>query len=435
MKKVLIISPHFPPTSAVDMHRVRLSMPYFRHFGWEAFVLAVDPHYIEGIKEPLLEKSIPGDSRIFHSKALPLHLSNRVGLGNLGLRALPYLYVKGNELIREHGVDLVYFSTTMFPVMSLGARWLRKWGVPYVLDFQDPWLNSYYDAPGAPEPPGGKIKYKVSQSIARYLEPRAMRGVSHVISVSPNYPQVLRQRYPALKSTDFTVLPFGAAEKDFESVAALGVKQNVFDPNDGKKHFVYVGVAGAIMAKALRGFFQALSQMRDQEPERFRDLRLHFVGTAYAPAGRAVKTVEPLAREYGVADLVEERTGRVPYFEALKILLDSDAILLFGSDDPGYTASKLYPCILARRPILAVLHEESTVVDVLRRCNAGRAVTFRASEAPEDLTGEAARQLDWLLSLPEGYRPETNWPEFEPYTAREMTRRQCEVFHRCVPAA
>jgi hypothetical protein len=245
----------------------------------------------------------------------------------------------------------------------------------------------------------------------------------------------LQTRYPWLDTSQFTVVPFGAAEKDFETVAALGVTQNVFDQNDGKRHFVYVGVAGGIMAKALRGFFLALSRAREQEPGRLRDVRLHFVGTDYAPEGRAVKTVEPLARECGVADLVEEQTGRVPYFEALKILLDSDAILLFGSDDPGYTASKLYPCILARRPILAVFHEESTVVDILRRCNAGRAVTFRAGQAPEDLTGEAARQLDWLLTLPEGYRPETNWAEFEPYTAREMTRRQCEVFDRCVPAA
>ena len=40
--------------------------------------------------------------------------------------------------------------------------------------------------------------------------------------------------------------------------------------------------------------------------------------------------------------------------------------------------------------------------------------------------------LQWLLSLPEGYRPETNWATFEPYTAKEMTRKQCEIFDSCV---
>jgi hypothetical protein len=259
-----------------------------------------------------------------------------------------------------------------------------------------------------------------------------MRGVAHVISVSPSYPKMLLARYPWLKPSQFTVLPFGAAERDFESVASLQVSQDVFDPHDGKRHFVYVGRGGGDMAKALRIFFSAVRAMREREPESFRDVRLHFVGTDYAPEGRASKTVEPVARECGVADLVEERTGRVPYFEALKILLDSDAILLFGSDDPAYTASKLYPCVLARRPVLAVFHASSSVVDILRRCNAGRAVTFREADAPKDLLEEASRQLGWLLSLPKGHSPETDWAEFAPYTAREMTRRQCEVFDRCV---
>lgn len=412
-----------------------MSLPHFEEWGWRPTVLSVNPEYVEGVRDPLLRQTVPESVSVIGTKALNAGHMRRLGPGSLGLRALPYLRRAGANIIRRERIDLVYFSTTIFPSMSLGSVWKRKSGVPFVLDFQDPWLSDYYDAPAAARPPGGELKYAISKRLARFMEPRAMRGVSHVISVSPAYPRTLLARYPWLDASQFTVLPFGAAEKDFECVEALGVRQNVFGPNDGKKHLAYVGRGGGDMAKALRVLFAAVRDEREREPRRFLDIRLHFVGTDYAPEGWAVKTVEPLAREYGVADLVEERTGRVPYFEALKILLDSDAILLFGSDDPSYTASKLYPCILARRPILAIFHEESTVVDILRRCNAGRAVTFSAGQVPEDLSGEAARQLDWLLSLPEGYRPETNWPEFEPYTAREMTRRQCEVFNRCVPAA
>jgi hypothetical protein len=36
--------------------------------------------------------------------------------------------------------------------------------------------------------------------------------------------------------------------------------------------------------------------------------------------------------------------------------------------------------------------------------------------------------LNWLLSLPKAYQPETNWWAFQPYTAREMTRKQCNIF-------
>lgn len=34
MKRVLIISPHFPPINAPDMQRVRMSLPYYKDMGW-----------------------------------------------------------------------------------------------------------------------------------------------------------------------------------------------------------------------------------------------------------------------------------------------------------------------------------------------------------------------------------------------------------------
>jgi hypothetical protein len=30
------------------------------------------------------------------------------------------------------------------------------------------------------------------------------------------------------------------------------------------------------------------------------------------------------------------------------------------------------------------------------------------------------------------YQPDTDWKQFEPYTAREMTKSQCELFDRVV---
>ena len=41
MKRVLIVSPHFPPVNAADMHRARMVLPFLRENGWEAEVLAV----------------------------------------------------------------------------------------------------------------------------------------------------------------------------------------------------------------------------------------------------------------------------------------------------------------------------------------------------------------------------------------------------------
>ena len=61
--KVLIISPHFPPTNAPDMQRVRMILPYLSESGMTAEVLAVNSAQV----------AAPGESRgpeIEHRRAI-----------------------------------------------------------------------------------------------------------------------------------------------------------------------------------------------------------------------------------------------------------------------------------------------------------------------------------------------------------------------------
>lgn len=433
MKRVLIVTPNWPPISCPDLHRVRTSLSFFAEFGWEPLILKINPDEQEGIKDEILVKTIPKNIKIWQSGCLKKSWIGWLGVKNVGLRSFFHLAKLGSEIIVREKPDLVFFSTTMFPLMSLGRYWNFKHNVPYVLDFQDPWVSDYYSRSSSSQPPGGKLKYFISQTIAKVLESFSLHQVSHVISVSPKYPKILQQRYPWLRKEQFTVLPFGAPEKDFELLPSFNIKQKIFDPEDGKRHWVYVGRGGADMAFSLRALFFAIASERQKNPENWNSVKLHFIGTSYAPGKLAVKTVEPIAKEFSVEDLVEEHPHRVPYFEALQILVDSDAILLIGSDDASYTASKLYPCILAQKPIFAVFHSSSSVVDILRSCQAGEAVTFTSDRKKEELLQAISQQLNWLLSINKGYQPQTNWKAFQPYTAREMTRQQCLVFDKCMP--
>src|SRR5437762_14261042 len=74
-----------------------------------------------------------------------------------------------------------------------------------------------------------------------------------------------------------------------------------------------------------------------------------------------------MAEAVGVGDLVMEHAARVDYLSAVRIQTDAHALLLLGSSEPHYTASRLYPALAARRPLLAVYHDASSVVEILRR--------------------------------------------------------------------
>ena len=424
MKRVLIVSPRFAPSNAADSHRVRQSLPYYREAGWEPVVLAVEPGEVIAPQDPLLLQTVPDDVEVVRVGTVPRAWTQRVGVGSLEARALVSLARAGDRLLREQSFDLVFFSTTAMGVTALGPRWKKAFGVPFVVDFQDPWVSDYYDGDQSPEPPGGAFKYGLAQLVARRLEPYVLRHAAHVLAVSPAYPQALTARYPWLSPDRFTVLPFGAPEHDFEVLRQVQVENTVFQPGDGFEHWAYVGIAAGMMSFALNALFGALAEARRADPARYDRLRLHFVGTSYAEGARAEKMVEPIAARHGVGDLVDERPHRIPYFQALQVLLDADALVVPGSDDAGYTASKLYPYVLARRPLLAVFHQASTVVDVVRQTRAGVVVPFASGMAPADLH-DGLRERWFSGALP---AVQTDWEAFAPYTARQMTCRQAVVF-------
>jgi len=423
-KKILIISPHFPPINAPDHQRVRMMLPYLTECGWQAHILAVKPDSVQGVMDPFLSGSIPKDCQITYTDALPIKYTRLIGIGTLGWRCLPFIFKAGSRLLKEQKFDLILFSTTVFQVFSLGPPWLKKFGVPYIIDLQDPWLSPYQYK----DPPGGKFKYGAAQFFARIFEPPVMKDAAAIITVSPEYPKMLLKRYPFLNEDKFSVVPFGAPQKDFELLPSLGVRQDIFDPQDGKQHWVYVGRGGSDMAFSLRGLFSAVKTQREKNPGLWKSIRLHFIGTSYASRDRAQKTVEPIAQESGVGDLVEEYTTRVPYFEALKILCDSHCIMVIGSDDPAYTASKIFPYILAQKPLLAIFHEQSSAVRILNESVNAQVAVFDSSFNSKVIEEKVSGRIDSLLSGGLKDRQEINWNAFNQYTAFEMTRRLCGVF-------
>jgi len=426
MKRVLIISPRFPPINAPDLHRVRHSLPHFEECGWDAEVWRVDPDLVERERDPLLVKTLPDDALVRTVGAFDPEWTRLVGLGSLPLRSLPFYFWHGTRRLAWGDVDLVYFSTTAYPVTILGRYWKQRFGVPYVIDMQDPWHTDYYvGKPKEEQPP----KFWFSYRLNKYLEPVAMRGVDGIISVSQGYCDTLQQRYENIDPSMCEVIPFGAAEVDFKVMEDSGVTQPFVDPDDDTIDVVYAGRGGHDMATAARGLFGALRRGRDERPSLFGRVHMHFIGTSYAPAGEGEKTIAPIAEEYGVADAVTERTDRIPYFQSLRLLRDADHLVVPGSEDPDYTASKLYPYILSRRPVLAVFNESSSVVDILRKTQAGTTVTFHGATTSDDLAQRVVEAWTPMLErLP--YAPDTDWDAFQPYTAEAMTRRQVEVFER-----
>jgi len=223
----------------------------------------------------------------------------------------------------------------------------------------------------------------------------AVRGPTSDLRPSTSGPKVRSQLSVVSSPLLATVLPFPGDERDLARVAADGTRQDIFSPGDGKQHWVYVGRGGNDMHLAVSALFLALAEALGQQPALRNRLQLHFIGTSYAAAGHGQKSIQPIAEEFGLQNVVIEHTDRIPYSQTLRCLLDADALIVPGSDDPGYTASKIYPYLLAGKPLLAVFHENSSVVSLLQKVGGGVCVTFKTGEPAEEI---AKRILEsrWL---------------------------------------
>lgn len=418
MKKVLIVSPHFPPINAADIHRVRQSLPYFEKYGYQPIVLTVLPEYVEMSQDLLLEKSIPDGILIYKVAAYSTRYTRKLGLGNLGIRAFCQLYEKGNELLKSGDFDLIYFSTTVFACMPLGRLWKQKHKVPFIIDMQDPWRNDYYlSVPKAQRPPKFWFAQRLNSILERYTIPK----VDGLISVSKGYIETLTHRYPKIKNVPSKVLTFGASVKDFEILDKIDVlSSNMF--NDTYINIVSVGRGGQDMRESVSLLLKAFKLGLDGN-ENYKKCHFWFIGTSYAPEGQGKKTIATIAEDLEIESYVTEITARKHYFEALHILKQSDIVFIPGSSDANYTASKLYPNILAKKPMLCVVHSRSSDGGIVNELNAGEVVLFDTDNAIEKCKSVLS---NLIANLP--FTPDTNWNAFERFTAESMTKEQCDFF-------
>jgi hypothetical protein len=423
LRRLLIVAPHFPPVNAPDMHRVRMSLAHYRAFGWEPIVLTVNPARQPEPTDALLINTIPSDVAIVRTGALPLAFTRLFGIGNVAIRAYGHLRAAGLRIIREAGIDLVFFSTTMFLCMPLGRVWRRKTRTPFVIDLQDPWASDYEPRRGT-----GPRKYGLARRVHAHLEPRTMKHTSGVIAVSPAYIETIRRRYPWINEEVCATIPFGVSTEDFVAAArvAPAIRREPMCLTG-----VYLGAGGPAMSTALRILFTAVAKLRATDHDLAEKLRLAFIGTDYAPAGRGKKTVEPIAAEIGVGSQVTEQTDRVAYFVALQTMRAADFVLLIGSDDAQYTASKAAPCLASRRPIVAILHADSPGVPLLQQSTLTTLVTFR-TEGDIDRAAEALAAAFPQVAARTVRDSNEDASLLEPFTAKALTARQCALFDRVI---
>jgi hypothetical protein len=401
-------------------------------FGWQPIVLTTDSIHYDWNTDPENERLLPETLEVIRTSAWPKKLTSKIGIGDVGMRSMWAHWRALSELCRNQKVDLILIPVPPFVPMVLGRLAHLRFGIPYVIDYIDPWVTEYYWSLPKEQRPR---KWPLSYALSRLLEPFSLKRVSHIVGVSKGTTDGVITRYRRLTEEDATEIPYGGEPNDFDYLRNNPRANKIFDNRDGQFHISYVGAYPKGMEPTMRALFAAVKAGLERAPELFARLRFHFVGTTYGSGLDDLYQLRPIAEEMGIGPHVDEHPGRVSYLDALRLQLDSHALAILGSDAPHYTASKVFPYILARKPLLPVFHEESSVIQILKETNAGEVITFNSQSPPDTKVREISDRLERLLNLPERFEPHTDWVAFEQYTTRAMAGRLAASFDKAICAA
>jgi hypothetical protein len=422
-RRIALVSGHFAPSNLVGAHRARLWSRYLPEFGWQPVVVTGDPAQYEERPDPDLERLVPAGLEVVHAATFPTKPMRLVG--DIGVRAFWGCYRALSEMAKAGRLDFVLVTIPSNFLAPLGRLLHRRYGVPFGIDYQDPWVNRW---PGIDVP---LSRAWASYRLAGLLEPWSVRDAALITGMAEGYVAGMLERNPdvARRST-LAYMPMGSAPEDYALVRDLRRQPFLFRPGDGHFHLIYAGALLPAGMVVLDAFLAGLRELRARSPGIAAKLCVHFVGTGSSPDDPQGYRVLPRAEAAGVADLVSEHPHRIGYVDTLSHLIRSDAILVLGSTERHYTPSKIFQAILSERPVFAMLHEASTAVSMIRDAGAGEVLTLTEEALPTPQAVASALRL--LVEQPVTVAGSASRLAFDAYSARESTRLLADALDRAV---
>lgn len=431
MKNLLIIYPHWHPVNLAGVHRARLVGNHLKDFGWQGHVLTVLEEFFEEKPDPDFVKTFSDDVIVTRVKSY--NITKPRLIGDIGFRAYPFLYKKARKIIAEKNIDFIWIPIPSFYTALLGRQLFRKTGIPYGIDYIDPWVRDISNR--------NDWRHKLSNQLAKLLEPIAVKKASLITGVSYDYYKpVLERNFKESRksevgSRELDVRKLGSEFRGSQYTIHHSAFPYGFDPNDHKikldsinypwtgkenvKPWIYAGAFLPNSRLFIKAMFEAISTLR-KEGKLDDKIRLYFIGTGAYPG----KTIIDYAVETGISDLVFEDQQRYPFLHILNFLTSANTVLVVGSTEMHYTASKVFQSLLSERPVWAIFHKESSVVQIMKECKADKYLVRYDNGMDLESLRDAIKSSLLLRMREEVWSP--NLKALDKYSARESARKLVE---------
>ncbi len=412
MKRVLIVSYHFPPVNNINSRRFGEMAPYMLNFGWEPIILTTksegtlpakipeeniirigENYYKEGVVSEEGERGIPP------SLKLPYFFYKKLGMEIGSIDRFLFTWgkeVKKNKnIVKDRKPDLIIATGYPPAPLWVGRFFSKEIKKYWIADLHDPlslWNNSKLPL----------IKF-LDEQIDKFL----IKSASAVITLGSWLASRMERLYQ--RPTEIIYNGFDRTEREENT------KKN--RPMARRKKFKVVYYAGRFHAHrmgAVKLFVDWLAQQREDS--------ISFVLRSLGPT-EANEEIMEYARGKNILSKINflPPAPQEIIFQEEK---EADTLILFEDvskmmrNSEGTLPGKLMEYLQFKAPIVAINRADSEIGEILRKTSRGYLVSNLE---------ELNKAMQETLS---GKYPVFNWAKVKGYSRFSQCKKLCEIFDR-----
>ena len=425
MKKVLIISFHFPPRPNIGSQRPYKLSKYLKEHGWEPVVLtaklpALPPQQIRVIQTDYMDvltsfkkrfKLLGNGSVNTQHVITENNSSNKRGLQSKAKRILRELLAYPDEqrgwfrfalkeafkLLDKESFDAMI--STSYPVTShlIAHRIKERYNIPWIADLRDLWTQNQY-----------VHKHEIIKYFEERLERKILSEADLLVTVTPNWVEDLKKLH---RNKEIVYIPNGYDEDDYQDGEPVELTKKFTLTYTGR---LYEGKRDPSM------LFEVVSELIKKNVLDESLIEIRFFG----PEER---WLEERIKKYNLERVVKIY-GFVSRQEAIRRQMESQVLLLLlwnNEYEKGVCPGKVYEYFAARRPIIATGGPGGVVKDLITETNTGRYIM----EKKELESAISDYYEEYIKTGQVHYRGNG---KITHYNYKKITERYAEVLERIV---
>lgn len=449
-RQVLMAAYYFPPLSGSGVFRSIKFAKYLPLFGWKPTVISTDrPPNGWNFADESLVKEIPADMEVIripdgistgretsisderaqavlgflrdvlrHSpEAAQIYarmLQTKQGIVNMltfPCAALSWAYDTVQYIRKNMDLDkfqIIYTTSGPSSAHLIGFYLKKKYGIPWVADYRDPWTFNAYGADYDPANARHRLLFELESVLLRQADHNLTVAASMIDSYTENF---------GIPSEKITGITNGYDEADFADIS-------IPEKPAGKFTINYSGLLYS-QQRSIAPVLKALQQLRNEKKIDLSNVLFRITGTADQRNIEAVK-------EYGLEEIMEH-TGYLSHREALLANVNASLLLLLVGDEPKFKpvyTGKIFEYLRSGRPVLALAPKGGAVDQALRESGHGKA--FLSTQIPKIKAMILREYQKWRSGK---VYELLHSPQIEKFERRVLTEQLSEVFSKVVNSA